>query len=57
MRDIQNHKDNRYIDIDQTVVKGLRYPIIFVSRTLSYTVVCRGLKARHQQRYGAKRHF
>jgi GTP cyclohydrolase I len=27
MEDIQNHKDNRNIDIDQVGVKGIRYPI------------------------------
>ena len=27
MKDIQNHKDFRNIDIDQVGVKGIRYPI------------------------------
>ena len=27
MKDIQNHKDYRKIDIDQVGVKGIRYPI------------------------------
>ena len=27
MKDVQNHKDNRNIDIDQVGVKGIRYPI------------------------------
>jgi GTP cyclohydrolase FolE2 len=57
MKDIQNHKDNRNIGLDQVGVKGIHYPIIFVRRNRRHTVVCRGLKARHQQRYWAKRHF
>ena len=34
MKDIQNHKDNRNIDIDQVGVKGIRYPITVLDRDM-----------------------
>ncbi|MCD6298647.1 MAG: GTP cyclohydrolase I FolE2 [Deltaproteobacteria bacterium] len=34
MEDIQNHKDNRNIDIDQVGVKGIRYPITVLDKDM-----------------------
>jgi GTP cyclohydrolase I len=34
MKDIQNHKDNRNIDIDQVGVKGIRYPITVLDKNM-----------------------
>jgi GTP cyclohydrolase I len=34
MKDIQNHKDNRNIDIDQVGVKGIRYPITVLDKDM-----------------------
>jgi len=34
MEDIQNHKDNRDIDIDQVGVKGIRYPITVLDKAM-----------------------
>ena len=34
MEDIQNHKDDRNIDIDQVGVKGIRYPITVLDKNL-----------------------
>ena len=34
MRDIQNHKDDRNIDIDQVGVKGIRYPITVLDKNM-----------------------
>jgi GTP cyclohydrolase I len=34
MKDIQNHKDTRNIDIDQVGVKGIRYPITVLDRDM-----------------------
>ena len=34
MKDIQNHKDDRNIDIDQVGVKGIRYPITVLDKNL-----------------------
>ena len=34
MEDIQNHKDDRNIDIDQVGVKGLRYPITVLDKNM-----------------------
>jgi len=34
MKDIQNHKDNRDIDIDQVGVKGIRYPITVLDKDM-----------------------
>jgi len=34
MEDIQNHKDNRNIDIDQVGVKGIRYPITVLDKVM-----------------------
>jgi len=34
MEDIQNHKDNRNIDIDQVGVKGIRYPITVLDKNM-----------------------
>ena len=34
MKDIQNHKDHRNIDIDQVGVKGIRYPISVLDKNM-----------------------
>jgi len=34
MKDIQNHKDSRNIDIDQVGVKGIRYPITVLDKNI-----------------------
>jgi GTP cyclohydrolase I len=34
MKDIQNHKDDRNIDIDQVGVKGIRYPITVLDKNM-----------------------
>jgi len=34
MEDMQNHKDNRNIDIDQVGVKGIRYPITVLDKDM-----------------------
>jgi len=34
MEDVQNHKDNRDIDIDQVGVKGIRYPITVLDKDM-----------------------
>jgi GTP cyclohydrolase I len=34
MKDIQNHRDNRNIDIDQVGVKGIRYPITVLDKDM-----------------------
>jgi len=34
MEDIQNHKDNRNIDIDQVGVKGIQYPITVLDKNM-----------------------
>lgn len=34
MKDIQNHKDHRNIDIDQVGVKGIRYPITVLDKDM-----------------------
>ena len=34
VEDIQNHKDNRNIDIDQVGVKGIRYPITVLDKDM-----------------------
>jgi GTP cyclohydrolase I len=34
MKDIQNHADDRNIDIDQVGVKGIRYPITVLDKTM-----------------------
>lgn len=34
MKDIQNHKDERNIDIDQVGVKGIRYPITVLDKNI-----------------------
>jgi GTP cyclohydrolase I len=34
MKDVQNHKDTRNIDIDQVGVKGIRYPITVLDKDL-----------------------
>jgi GTP cyclohydrolase I len=34
MEDVQNHKDNRDVDIDQVGVKGIRYPITVLDKDM-----------------------
>ena len=34
MKDVQNHKDDRNIDIDQVGVKGIRYPITVLDKNM-----------------------
>ena len=34
MKDIQNHHDDRNIDIDQVGVKGIRYPITVLDKNM-----------------------
>ena len=36
MEDIQNHKDDRNIDIDQVGVKGIRYPITVLDKNMGH---------------------
>ena len=61
MKDIQNHKDDRNIDIDQVGVKGIRYPITVldkdmgeqqtVARINMYVNLPRYYKGTHMSRF------
>jgi GTP cyclohydrolase IB len=61
MKDIQNHKDTRNIDIDQVGVKGIRYPITVldkdmgeqqtVARINMYVSLPRYYKGTHMSRF------
>jgi len=61
MKDIQNHKDTRNIDIDQVGVKGIRYPITVldkdmgeqqtVARINMYVSLPRYYKGAHMSRF------
>jgi GTP cyclohydrolase IB len=61
MEDIQNHKDNRNIDIDQVGVKGVRYPITVLDKDMGeqqtvaeinmYVSLPRYYKGTHMSRF------
>jgi GTP cyclohydrolase I len=61
MKDIQNHKDNRNIDIDQVGVKGIRYPITVLDKNMGeqqtvarinmYVDLPRHYKGTHMSRF------
>jgi GTP cyclohydrolase I len=61
MKDIQNHKDNRNIDIDQVGVKGIRYPITVLDKNMGeqqtvakinmYVNLPRHYKGTHMSRF------
>ena len=61
MKDIQNHKDNRNIDIDQVGVKGIRYPITVLDKNMGeqqtvakinmYVNLPRRYKGTHMSRF------
>ena len=61
MEDIQNHKDNRNIDIDQVGVKGIRYPITVLDKDMGrqqtvakinmYVNLPRHYKGTHMSRF------
>ena len=48
MKDIQNHKDNRNIDIDQVGVKGIRYPITVLDKNMGEQQTVAGSVSRDQ---------
>ena len=61
MEDIQNHKDDRNIDIDQVGVKGIRYPITVLDKNMGeqqtvaeinmYVTLPRYYKGTHMSRF------
>ncbi len=61
MKDIQNHKDDRNIDIDQVGVKGIRYPITVLDKNMGkqqtvakinmYVNLPRHYKGTHMSRF------
>ena len=61
MEDIQNHRDDRNIDIDQVGVKGIRYPITVLDKNLGeqqtiakinmYVNLPRHYKGTHMSRF------
>ncbi|MDY7037137.1 MAG: GTP cyclohydrolase FolE2 [Thermodesulfobacteriota bacterium] len=61
MEDIQNHKDDRNIDIDQVGVKGIRYPITVLDKNMGeqqtvaeinmYVSLPRYYKGTHMSRF------
>jgi len=61
MKDIQNHKDDRNIDIDQVGVKGIRYPITVLDKNMGeqqtvaeismYVNLPRQYKGTHMSRF------
>jgi GTP cyclohydrolase I len=61
MKDIQNHKDERNIDIDQVGVKGIRYPITVLDKNMGeqqtvaeismYVNLPRQYKGTHMSRF------
>ncbi|MFC1821792.1 GTP cyclohydrolase FolE2 [Thermodesulfobacteriota bacterium] len=61
MKDIQNHKDSRNIDIDQVGVKGIRYPITVLDKNMGeqqtvakinmYVNLPRHYKGTHMSRF------
>ncbi len=61
MKDIQNHRDDRDIDIDQVGVKGIRYPITVLDKNLGeqqtvarinmYVNLPRHYKGTHMSRF------
>ena len=61
MKDVQNHKDNRNIDIDQVGVKGIRYPITVLDKNMGeqqtvakinmYVNLPRHYKGTHMSRF------
>ena len=61
MKDIQNHKDNRNIDIDQVGVKGIHYPITVLDKNIGeqqtvaeinmYVDLPRHYKGTHMSRF------
>jgi len=61
MKDIQNHKDYRNIDIDQVGVKGIRYPITVLDKDMGkqqtvaeinmYVALPRYYKGTHMSRF------
>ncbi len=61
MKDIQNHKDSRNVDIDQVGVKGIRYPITVLDKDMGeqqtvaeinmYVSLPRYYKGTHMSRF------
>ncbi len=61
MKDIQNHADDRNIDIDQVGVKGIRYPITVLDKNMGkqqtvgtinmYVNLPRQYKGTHMSRF------